>query len=108
MVDRALLPRHEDIRFFEENGFWLGGKVVSNERLARLREAMDEVYAGRFETGRAPWAGGGKPTDDPLQIRKADNVHWANHMNAVLMRGRGGKDGGLFAGDPWITLYSSE
>jgi ectoine hydroxylase-related dioxygenase (phytanoyl-CoA dioxygenase family) len=39
---------------------------------------MDDVFAGRFETGREPWAGGWKDRGDPADIRKTDNAHWAN------------------------------
>ena len=30
-----------------------------------------------------------------------------NHMNAILMQQQGGKNGDLFAGELWPTLYRS-
>lgn len=45
---------------------------------------MDRVYAGRHETGRAPWAGGWQPGRDPLEIRKTDNACWADRTIAAL------------------------
>jgi len=84
MIAQTLLPSETDVEFFQKNGYWLAGKVVDDERLDRLREAMDKVYAGEFETGREPWMGGWKPTSDPLQIRKADNVHWSNDTLRAL------------------------
>jgi len=77
MIDRKLLPTEDDVRFFDENGYWLGGKVISDAALRDLHQAMDEVYANRYETGKTPWdawkAGG-----DASKIRKTDNAHWAN------------------------------
>jgi len=78
MIEKSLLPSESDVRFFEKNGYWLAGKLVDDERLERLREAMDQVYAGQFETGVAPWDGGWKPGDDPAKLRKTNNTHWAN------------------------------
>lgn len=79
MSPNALLPTDAEVRFFEKNGYWLGGKVVSDAQLERLHAAMDDVYAGRFETGKPPWAGGWRDSGDPTQIRKTDNAHWANN-----------------------------
>lgn len=77
-VQESLLPSDQEVRFFEENGYWLGGKVLDDERLERLREAMDQVNSGEYETGVEPWMGGWKPGGNPLEIRKADNAHWSN------------------------------
>jgi ectoine hydroxylase-related dioxygenase (phytanoyl-CoA dioxygenase family) len=72
-----LLPTREDVRFFQDKGYWLGGKVLSDEQLDALRQAMEDVYAGRYETGIGPmavWI----PGDNPKAIRKSDNAHWAS------------------------------
>ncbi len=78
MIDERRLPTTADVQFFADNGYWLGGKVLTDAQLDRLRAAMEEVYAGRFETGCEPWAGGWRDTGDTTQIRKTDNAHWAN------------------------------
>ncbi|MCP4246208.1 MAG: phytanoyl-CoA dioxygenase family protein [bacterium] len=77
MIDKSLLPAEADVQYFQDNGYWRGGKVVDDSALAQLCAAMEEVYAGRYETGKAPWnpwSDGG----DPGRIRKIDNAHWAN------------------------------
>lgn len=79
MIDERLLPNDGDVQCYRESGYWLGGKVIPDAQLERLRSAMDEVYAGRFETGRAPNAGGWRDRGDPTEIRKTDNAHWANN-----------------------------
>jgi ectoine hydroxylase-related dioxygenase (phytanoyl-CoA dioxygenase family) len=41
----------------------------------------------------------------PAHAHYRANTPDDNHMNAILMRQRGGKDGDLFKGDLWPTLY---
>lgn len=88
MADGVVLPGPEDVAFFQENGYWLSGRVLDEERLERLRAAMDDVYAGRYDTGREPWMGGWKPGGDPLQIRKTDNAHWSSTVLRELATDR--------------------
>lgn len=71
------LPTADDVRFFEERGYWIGPKLFDDEDLNRFREHMDRVYAGEFETGRPPWRGYWRP-DDGAVLRKTDNSHWAD------------------------------
>ena len=49
---------------------------------------MDEVNAGRYETGREPMARFWSPGDDPYALHKVDNSHWCNPVlaEAVLNR----------------------
>jgi ectoine hydroxylase-related dioxygenase (phytanoyl-CoA dioxygenase family) len=78
MVPTRLLPTEAEVRFFRASGYWLAPKVVSDAELEALRDHMDRVYAGEYETGREPWLGGWKPGGDPNAIRKTDNSHWAD------------------------------
>src|ERR1043166_9010543 len=80
----SLLPSETDARFFAENGYWLGPKILTDERLDELRGHMDRVYAGDFETGRPPWSASWKPGDDPGALRKTDNSHWADDVIRAL------------------------
>ncbi len=77
-IDLSLLPSENDVAFFEANGYWLGPKVVSDEQLQQLVAAMDDVYAGKSDTGREPWMGGWRDSGDATEIRKTDNAWWAN------------------------------
>jgi ectoine hydroxylase-related dioxygenase (phytanoyl-CoA dioxygenase family) len=78
MTDTPPLPSKADSCFFEENGYWLGPKVLGNGQLERLHAHMDKVYAGECETGRKPWSASWQPGDDPTALRKTDNAHWAD------------------------------
>ncbi len=77
-MQAELLPSEGDIKFFQDNGYWIGPKVVTDSELEALREHMDRVYAGEYETGRPPYLGGWKPGGDAKGIRKTDNSHWSD------------------------------
>jgi ectoine hydroxylase-related dioxygenase (phytanoyl-CoA dioxygenase family) len=73
-----LLPTEKDVQFFEENGYWIGPRILDEDRLERLRDAMERVYQGESETGFHPWSASWAPGDDPKALRKTDNALWAN------------------------------
>ncbi len=103
------LPSEQDVRFFRENGYWLGPRILDEARLERLRAAMDRVYAGEFETGRAPWAGGWKPSGNPLEVRKTDNAHWANReIRALALDPAIGAIAARLLGAPSIRLWHDQ
>jgi ectoine hydroxylase-related dioxygenase (phytanoyl-CoA dioxygenase family) len=81
----AKLPTAEDVSFFQEQGYWIGDKVLSDDFVARMHKAMDQVFAGQWATGNEPWMGGWQETGDPTAIRKTDNSHWANPVIAELV-----------------------
>lgn len=78
MIDESKLPTSQDIEFFQREGYWLGPKVLDDERIDRLRAAMDRTYACNYETGLPPWSSSWKPGDDPTALRKMDNCHWSD------------------------------
>lgn len=84
MIRQDCLPTDTDVQFFEENGYWLGGKVIDDDQLAALHTAMDDVFAGRFETERSPYGGGWRDRGIPGEIRKSDNAHWSNDTIRAL------------------------
>lgn len=77
-VREDLLPTEHDVRFYEENGYWIGPRVIDEARLERLREAMERVYQGQHETGHEPWSASWRPGDSPSALRKTDNAFWAD------------------------------
>lgn len=84
MVNDALLPTEADVQFYRDNGYWISDKVVSDDLLARMREHMDLVFDGKYETGKTPlpyWTPG---VDDPMVVRKVDYAHWADRTIAEL------------------------
>lgn len=109
MVQEHLLPGAADVRFFHENGFWLAPRVLDDGALERLRAAMDDVYAGRFETGRPPWAGGWQDTGDPTGIRKTDNAHWANlTLRDLALNATIGAMAARLMGTPEVRLWHDQ
>lgn len=78
VVNEKLLPSADEVEFFQREGYWLGPRVVEDERIEKLRRAMDRVYACEYQTGKPPWSSSWKPGDDPSALRKTDNSHWSD------------------------------
>ena len=74
------LPHEEDVDFFQTYGYWIAPKLISDESLMRLKEHMDRVYSGQFQTSVAPWRGYWTPDENPPALRKTDNSHWADYV----------------------------
>ncbi|HYF49578.1 MAG TPA: phytanoyl-CoA dioxygenase family protein [Planctomycetota bacterium] len=73
------LPTDADVKFYQENGYWISPKLFTDEELLALAEHQDRVYAGIHETGHAPWWGGWRFNPKrPLEIRKTDNSFWSD------------------------------
>ncbi|MBO0603310.1 phytanoyl-CoA dioxygenase family protein [Sporosarcina sp. E16_3] len=82
MIKTQVLPTKEDVAFFEENGYWVAPKIISDERLELLRERMESIYDGKYESGKEPFSNWKK--EDGPGLRKSDNVHWADHVYREL------------------------
>ena len=74
---KNVLPTEADTVFFEENGYWIAPKLISDTRLETLKQHMELIHQQQFETGHAPWEGYWKP-DSGERLRKTDNSHWAD------------------------------
>ncbi len=84
MIDNHLLPGPDDVAFFQEKGYWVSPKIISDDRLEQLRERMERVYNEQFETGKPPWRGYWKTGDNPRALRKTDNSHWSDLVIRAL------------------------
>lgn len=76
-VETQWLPDLTDINFFQENGYFITPRIIEEERLVRLRDHMERIFRGEFETGKPPlryW----QPGDNGRGIRQADNAFWAD------------------------------
>ncbi len=78
MIREELLPTEEDIRSYEENGFWVSRKILDDDFIEQVRNAMYRLWASEFETGKEPWGGPWRLGDNPLAIRKMDQAHWSS------------------------------
>ena len=85
MVKDELLPTAEDVRFYQENGYWIAPKVLSDDFLERVKDAQDRVYAGEYETGKEPWGGRWQKPENPLAVWKLDQAHWTNNTIRELV-----------------------
>jgi hypothetical protein len=67
----------EDIRFYQENGYWISPRIFDDAQLDRLRKAQDRIWARDYDGDGFPlseWESNG----NPLQLRKMDNAWWVN------------------------------
>lgn len=68
----------QDIRKFQEDGYWISPVLIDQDRIGRLRRACERIWAGDYD-------GEGYPTYGPLpapansqKIRKLDFGFWVN------------------------------
>lgn len=74
----------EDVAFYQENGYWIGPKIISDEELASIREHHARVVAGDYETGRPPHSRSIEPGAPINGIVKIDNSYWSDSVLAKL------------------------
>ena len=84
-MDALKIPVTEaDVAFYQENGYWLGPKILSDEELALIREHHARVVAGEYETGRPPHSRSTEPGQAIDRIVKIDNSYWSDSVLAHL------------------------
>jgi hypothetical protein len=74
--------------YYRENGFVVGPPTVPADLLCRAAAGMDEVLAGRYETGKPPLDYWKPAANDPaaaLKLRKIDQAHVANRAIYELL-----------------------
>lgn len=70
---------------FDRDGFGFLQDVIPPGLLARANLGMDEVVAGRYETGRAPIGRDYGPSDDPARLVKVDEAHYCDRRVLELV-----------------------
>jgi hypothetical protein len=97
-------PSAEDVATYEERGYWISPKLLSDEHIAHLRGALDRMYAGHID-GDGWYYQDIKPMpDDPTALRRIVNSWWVNdavrdvvldpnlgRMSAALMKTSGAR-----------------
>jgi ectoine hydroxylase-related dioxygenase (phytanoyl-CoA dioxygenase family) len=81
---QASLADEWDVKFYAENGYWIGPQLLDGKQLEEARAGMDRVYALSFERGREPfdyWKPG-----DGQGLRKTTNAHWADYALEAVVR----------------------
>lgn len=79
------LVTDSDVAFYQDKGYWIGPKVLSDEELAKIREHHQKVVAGEYETGREPHSRSIPPGAPIDKIVKIDNSHWSDAVLAKLV-----------------------
>lgn len=84
MSENITLPDQKDVDFYKQNGYWISPKIITDERLEELKQHMDKVYRGEFETGKEPWTyWNGEPG-----LRQTNNSYWADYTLQELATDR--------------------
>ncbi len=73
------IPNQQDIEEFWENGYWISPKLINNDRISRLREAMERLFAGDFDGYGSLFDGPLTLPDDPLSLRRVVDSWWVNN-----------------------------
>ena len=78
----GLLDKHrlteEQIRFWEENGYFIVGSLFDEDELAEGREHLARVFAGEYETNVPPNKIDWWPGDPETNMKNVDNGWWAD------------------------------
>ncbi|MDF2837630.1 MAG: phytanoyl-CoA dioxygenase [Paenibacillus sp.] len=79
-----------DKETFQRDGYWISPKLLDDEQIAKLREAHERIWSGRYDGDGYPMNGSYVPSANPLALRKLDNGWWVNdEVRSVVT-------------DPWI------
>ncbi|MDI5966017.1 phytanoyl-CoA dioxygenase family protein [Streptomyces sp. SL13] len=84
----ALLPTDEDVRNWSERGWYLSGKLLTDEEADAMTEASKRFYAGQEDRPLAmnpPRLDDWKPSHGEIQ-RKTDYIHYRDKTFAEILR----------------------
>jgi hypothetical protein len=85
--EAALLPTDAEVEAYEEHGWFLTGKLFSDEEVDALTDAADRFYAGERDRrlpSRPPKLADWQPADGPVQ-RHNDYVHYQSDGLAKIL-----------------------
>ncbi|QFZ21219.1 phytanoyl-CoA dioxygenase family protein [Saccharothrix syringae] len=85
--ERALLPTDDDVRFFAEHGWYLSGKLLSDDEVDELTAAAERYYEGersRLLPARPPRLAYWEPSHGEVQ-RHNDYVHYESDAIAKVL-----------------------
>ncbi|MBR7835546.1 phytanoyl-CoA dioxygenase family protein [Actinospica durhamensis] len=86
--ERALLPGATDVEHYAEHGWYLTGKLFTDDEIAQLLEASERYYAGERDRRlplRPPRLAYWEPSDGPVQ-RHNDYVHYESDAIGRILR----------------------
>jgi ectoine hydroxylase-related dioxygenase (phytanoyl-CoA dioxygenase family) len=68
----------EDKKQFQEKGYWISPKLLTDDQIERLKDAHNRLWSNDFDGDGYPMSGKVRLDPDPLKIRKLDNGWWVN------------------------------
>jgi len=86
-AEAALLPSDAEVEAYAEHGWYLTGKLFTDEEIDALAAAVDRYYAGersRELPARPPKLAAWQPSDGPVQ-RHNDYVHYESDAIAKIL-----------------------
>jgi ectoine hydroxylase-related dioxygenase (phytanoyl-CoA dioxygenase family) len=72
-------PTAKDIAGYWQKGYWISPKLIDDDRIARLRKALERVFKNDFDGYGSLFDGQLKVPDDSFTMRRAINAWWVNH-----------------------------
>lgn len=68
----------KDLASYHEKGYWISPKLISDDRIEKLRGAHERIWNGEVDGDGYTRNGMLKLPDDMLKLRKLDNGWWIN------------------------------
>lgn len=68
----------KDRQSYQEKGYWISPKILDDDQIRRLRKEQERIWIRDYDGDGYPYNGGWRPHQDPLKIRKLENVWWVN------------------------------
>lgn len=78
MQTKGLEITEKDREIYREKGYWISPKLIDDERIQRLREAHDRIWANDNDGDGYNMRGRDLDDSDPTKIRKLENAWWIN------------------------------
>ncbi|BAJ32491.1 MULTISPECIES: phytanoyl-CoA dioxygenase family protein [Kitasatospora] len=109
-AETALLPTPEEVAGYREHGWYLSGKLFTDQELDTLQAATDDYYEGRRDRDlavRPPRLAAWEPAHGPVQ-RHNDYVHYeSDPIGAILRKPLIGAVAAVLAGAEEIRIFQS-
>ena len=71
-------PTERDIAEYWEKGYWISPRLIDDERIGKLRRAMDRLFAGERDGYGGYFEGKLNVPDNPQALRRVVNAWWVN------------------------------
>jgi ectoine hydroxylase-related dioxygenase (phytanoyl-CoA dioxygenase family) len=71
-------PTKADVDKYWEQGYWISPKLLDDDRIARLRKAVDRLFAGERDGHGSYFEGKLNVPTDPAALKRVVNAWWVN------------------------------